>query len=283
MKIIKSYLENNPCYQAGEKIKVKGLMLHSVGCPQPKASVFINLWNKKTFNRACVHGFIDGNDGVVYQTLPWDYRGWHCGGKANDTHIGIELCEPACIKYTEGSNFTCTDKEKSKEVVKRTYDAAVELFASLCKKYKLDPLADGVIISHKEGNKKGLASNHGDPEHLWNGLGIGYTMNTFRKAVKNKMAVIPTLSKDTNLLPTDIVKIFPKTPFKVRVNISNLNYRSQPSMSGKVKGQTGIGTFTIVEVKNGWGRLKSGAGWIWLENSSYYTIDKSTANKSSTK
>ena len=34
MKIIKSYLENNPCYQAGEKIKVKGLMLHSVGCSQ---------------------------------------------------------------------------------------------------------------------------------------------------------------------------------------------------------------------------------------------------------
>ena len=35
----------------GEKIKVKGLMLHSVGCPQPKASVFINMWNKKTFNK----------------------------------------------------------------------------------------------------------------------------------------------------------------------------------------------------------------------------------------
>ena len=40
----------------------------------------------------------------------------------------------------------------------------------------------------------------------------------------------------------------------------DLNYRSEPSMSGKVYGQTGKGIFTIVEVKDGWGRLKSGAG-----------------------
>ena len=87
------------------------------------------------------------------------------------------------------------------------------------------------------------------------------------------MAEASTPSKDTNQSSIDIVKTFPKTPFKVRVNISNLNYRSQPSMCGKVKGQTGIGTFTIIEVKNGWGRLKSGVGWIWLENPYYYKID----------
>ena len=60
---------------------------------------------------------------------------------------------------------------------------SVELFAMLCKKYSLNPLADGVIISHKEGSSRGIASNHGDPEHLWNGLGMGYTMDGFRKAV----------------------------------------------------------------------------------------------------
>ena len=46
MKLIESILTNNPCYTAGKKIVVKGLMLHSVGCAQPKASVFINSWNK---------------------------------------------------------------------------------------------------------------------------------------------------------------------------------------------------------------------------------------------
>lgn len=191
MKLVQSILTKNPCYTAGRKIMVKGLMLHSVGCPQPKASVFINSWNSPSYDNACVHGFIDGNDGTVYQTLPWNHRGWHCGsgskGSGNNTHIGVEMCEPACIRYTSGSNFTCSDLSAARAVAKRTYEAAVELFAYLCKQYNLNPAADGVIISHREGHSRGIASNHGDPEHLWKGLGLGYTMDGFRKDVKAAM------------------------------------------------------------------------------------------------
>ena len=191
MKLVQSILTKNPCYTAGRKITVKGLMLHSVGCPQPKASVFINSWNSPSYDNACVHGFIDGNDGTVYQTLPWNHRGWHCGsgskGSGNNTHIGVEMCEPACIKYTGGANFTCSDIAAAKAVAKRTYEAAVELFAYLCRQYNLNPAADGVIISHREGHSRGIASNHGDPEHLWKGLGLGYTMDGFRKDVKAAM------------------------------------------------------------------------------------------------
>lgn len=189
LKIIEKILTKNPCYIAGRKITVKGLMLHSVGCPQPSAMVFVNNWNPPANGReVCVHGFIDANTGEVYQTLPWDHRGWHGGGSSNNTHIGVEMCEPACIKYTGGSTFTCSDTATATAAVKRTYEAAVELFAFLCKQYKLDPLADGVIISHKEGHKRGVASNHGDPEHLWTQLKTGYTMDGFRKDVKAAMA-----------------------------------------------------------------------------------------------
>ena len=185
MKLVESIMTQNPCYTAGRKITVKGLMLHSVGCPQPSASVFIKNWNKSTYNNACVHGFIDANDGTVYQTLPWNHRGWHGGGSSNNTHIGVEMCEPSCIKYTSGANFTCSDLASARAAAKRTYDSAVELFAMLCKKFNLDPLKD--ICSHKEGCVKGIASNHGDPEHLWTQLGMGYSMDSFRKAVKAKM------------------------------------------------------------------------------------------------
>lgn len=185
MKLVQSILTKNPCYTAGRKITVKGLMLHSVGCSQPNAMVFINNWNSASYDNACVHGFIDGNTGTVYQTLPWNHRGWHAGGAANNTHIGVEMCEPACIKYTGGSSFTCSDTATAKAVANRTYNAAVELFAMLCKEYGLNPLTD--IISHREGHAQGVASNHGDPEHLWNGLKMGYTMDTFRQAVKSKM------------------------------------------------------------------------------------------------
>ncbi len=35
--------------------------------------------------------------------------------------------------------------------------------------------------------KYGIASNHGDPEHLWQGLGMSYTMDGFRKDVAAAM------------------------------------------------------------------------------------------------
>lgn len=191
MKIIKSILTKNPCYTAGRKITVKGLMLHSVGCSQPSAQVFIRMWNSPSYGAACVHGFIDGNSGNIYQTLPWNHRGWHCGsgrnGSGNNTHIGVEMCEPATIRYTGGSTFTCSNLADARACARRTYNAAVELFAYLCKEYGLNPMKDGVILSHAEGNARGIATNHGDPEHLWRGLALPYTMNTFRKAVKLKM------------------------------------------------------------------------------------------------
>lgn len=65
-----------------------------------------------------------------------------------------------------------------------------------------------------------------------------------------------------------------KVPFLVRVGVPDLNIRTGPGTDYPRTGMyTGIGTFTIVEVKDGkgssegWGRLKSGAGWIAL----YYT------------
>ena len=70
----------------------------------------------------------------------------------------------------------------------------------------------------------------------------------------------------------------PAVPFQVRVIIDDLNYRSGPGMDYQVNGQTGKGTFTIVETSDGWGRLKSGAGWIWLKNPDYCTIAGAAAS-----
>lgn len=65
---------------------------------------------------------------------------------------------------------------------------------------------------------------------------------------------------------------FPSLPFTVKVLVDDLNYRSEPSMDGKVLGQTGKGIFTITKVSGGWGKLKSESGWIWLDNSKWVTI-----------
>ena len=62
-----------------------------------------------------------------------------------------------------------------------------------------------------------------------------------------------------------------KVPFLVKVSISDLNIRKGPGTDyGRVQ-FIPIGVYTIMEVRNGkgcssgWGRLKSGIGWISLD------------------
>ena len=261
-------------------------MLHSTGTPQPKAEVYIKNWNKPGVEKA-THGFIEPN--AVYQTLPWNYRGWHAGGNANNTHIGVEMTEPASIKYTGGSSWVDLDPKTTEAHVRATYANAVELFAKLCKEFKLDPLADGVIISHSEGHKRGIASNHGDPEHIWKKFGL--SMDLFRAAVAEAMRPAPAAPAEYRVLAgtytdAEAAKVLARSliaggfPAKVldgagkelplyrtgTVKVSSsLRIRSGPGTGYAVTGKLKNGDkVTIVEEKKGWGKLQQG-GWISLD------------------
>ena len=178
MDIIEAFAAKNKCYQAGAPLHPRGLMLHSIGCPQPNAAVLARYFDQYQpgGQSVCVHAFAQA-DGTVYQTLPWEMRGWHCGGSANNTHIGVEMTEP-------GAGTACAEAAAQ---ITGTYRTAVALFARLCGVYGLDPLADGVIIGHAEGHRRGVASNHADPEYLWRQYGMGFTMDGFRADVAEAM------------------------------------------------------------------------------------------------
>lgn len=40
MEIIEAFAAKNKCYQAGAALVPRGLMLHSIGCPQPNAAAW---------------------------------------------------------------------------------------------------------------------------------------------------------------------------------------------------------------------------------------------------
>ena len=194
IRLIDKTMTKSPCYQAGRKITVQGMYLHSIGCPCEKAQNIINNENQSGAG-AAVQAVIQ-HDGQVLEGLPvypeskTAIRNWHCGsgskGSGNNTHIGVEMCEPATIKYIGGSSWVeVGDGTNTKAVVLANYKNAVEYFALRCKQFGLDPLKDGVVISHKEGHARGYASNHGDPEHLWKPFGL--TMDGFRKDVRAMM------------------------------------------------------------------------------------------------
>lgn len=193
MKLHQQIATNNDCYKAGKKITVKGLMLHSTGANNPNLRRYVgpddgtlgtpspgNFNQPKPGGRqVCPHGWIgkDKDGGIrTYQTLPWNHRGWHGGGSSNDTHIGIEICE---------------DDLTNAEYFAAVYQEAVEVFAFLCKEFNLNPDTD--IITHSEGYKKGIASNHADVMHWF--PRHGKSMDTFRadvKALVNDSTPAPT-------------------------------------------------------------------------------------------
>ena len=193
MNLIERFITKNDCYRnnvnkADSRYTVfqtrgpVGLMLHSVGTPQSRAKVFADGWDVAGKDVA-VHAVLQA-DGTVYQCLPWNFRGWHAGGTANNTHIGVEMTEPDQLRYTGGASFTVTDLAAARRQAEGCYRTAVDLFAKLCRDLSLSP---NTIISHAEGARLGIASGHADPEHLWQGLGLGYTMDSFRNAVAAKL------------------------------------------------------------------------------------------------
>lgn len=189
MNLRKQLLTNNDCYIRGRTIRPRGVMVHSTGANNPNLRRYVapndgllgepslRHWNQSGVG-ACPHAFIGKlADGSVatYQVLPWTMRGWHCGTgtsgiSANNTHISFEICEDG---LTDASYFQAVYRE------------AVELTAYLCKEYGLDPLADGVVICHAEGYKRGIASNHADVLHWF--PKFGKSMDDFRADVAREM------------------------------------------------------------------------------------------------
>ena len=184
MRLYRAMLTHNDCYLRGRTIRPRGVMVHSTGANNPWLRRYVapddgrlgtpspRHWNQGGVG-ACVHAMIgkaaDGSV-AVYQTLPWTMRGWHCGRSGNDTHIAFEICEDG---LTDRAYFHAT------------YQAAVDLTAYLCRRFRLDPLADGVVLCHSEGYARGIASNHADVMHWWRKFGA--TMDDFRADVAAEM------------------------------------------------------------------------------------------------
>lgn len=216
MNLKKLIFTQNACYKAGRTITPKGIMVHSTGANNPNLRRYVgpddgllgknqynNHWNqdRPDGRQVCVHAFIGKlKDGTIatYQTLPWNHRGWHAGGSANDTHIGFEICEDG---LTDVKYFNAVYKE------------AVELCVYLCKLYGL---TERDIIGHYEGYQKGIASNHGDPKNWF--PKHGKSMDTFRADVKLGLTVA-TKPPDTELQKYYRVQV---GAFSVKSNAKNM-------------------------------------------------------------
>jgi len=254
LNLTQSFIRNNRTFSNPQRITVRGLMLHSVGTAQPNAGVFVGRWNTATASTS-VHGIIE-TEGRAFQLLPWTNRAWHAGGAANSTHIGIEMTEPANIRYTgSGANFVDNNPTATRTFVHDTYQTAVALFARLCGEFRLNPLADGVIISHSEGYRRGVASNHADVEHLWSRHGL--SMAQFRRDVA-------AVAGGGGQMGSEPGEEIPATLFRVATQSSPLNCRVSPGPTAPILGTFARGALVTANRRFGdWLYVTDGrlTGW----------------------
>ena len=244
-------------YTDFQKNGAQGAVLHSIGTPQPKAEPIAKYFDDPSVE-ASVHRVLQA-DGICYQLAPDNYRMWHAGGSANNTHLGIEMTEPSCISYDakNGYKLTIHNRSQALDHVVNTYRYAVELFADLCNHHGWDPLKDGVILSHKECYKRGIGSNHGDPEHLWDALGTGYTMDGFRKDVKAAMSGnAPAEPKPEEAKPD-------AEPVIYRVQCSACRDKKNAEIVASDLRKAGFETYIVYA--SGWYKVQTGA----FENKTY--------------
>lgn len=299
--ITEAICTGNRRYKAAELFTPKGVVLHSIGTPQPRASVLREFWQRDA-SPYVVHYMVD--DKQILHCMPDNFKCWHVGSPGNSKWIGIEMGEPSQIKYSSGATFTVSDLAAARVYAESAYKNAVWLLAKLCKQHGWDPFT--AVYTHREVTRQRLSNtDHVDPEHLWNGLGLGKTLLQLRRDVAAAMGqdeAAPTpeqpsasgqmyrirktwadaasqIGAYTNMeyakaACKDGYAVFDSAgnqvwPVNYIVRItaqSGLNVRSGPGTNyGVVMTLAYGGGYTIVEEQNGWGKLKSGAGWICLK------------------
>lgn len=229
-------------------------------------------WFAKSSTQASSNYGIDKN-GRVGLYVEEKNRSWCSSSGANDQRaVTIECASDTSEPYAMNSAVYATLIKLCVDICKRNGKKKLIWFGDKDKTLNYSPKSDEMILTvHRWFANKSCPGNW-----LYARLGDLASKVT---AQLGGAASTPAGGSQTP------VSKFPAVPFTVKVIIDDLNYRSEPYMNGKVNGQTGKGVFTIMEVRDGWGRLKSGAGWIYLENPSYCTIGNtsSSAVKTTTK
>lgn len=207
-----------------------------------------------TTDRQCSANYVVGKDGSIGLSVDEADRSWCSSSRDNDNRaITIEVA---------------SDTEHPYAVTAEAYAALIDLLVDICQRngikqllWKADKNLIGQVDQQNMTVHRWFANKACPGEYLYERHGAIAEEVNKRLGVSSGTATAPAAPAG-----------YPETPFLVNVIISDLNYRKGPGMSYAVRGQTGKGTFTIVEVQDGWGKLKSGAGWIYLENPDYCTV-----------
>ena len=238
----------SPNYSSRNGNTIKGITIHHTA-GKLTATQIGNIFAKASRKASCNYGV--GNDGKIVLCVDEQYRSWCSSSRANDENmitLEVSNCKGA-------PNWEVSDA---------ALESTIRLVTDICRRNGIKELK-----FLNDSTKKFDYAAQNMTLHCWfastscPGPYLKGKMSYIAKRVNDNLGVSAEPSAPvTPAAPTSDV------PFRVRVKIPNLNIRKSPN--GKVTGKyTGKGIFTIVQVSGDWGKLKSGAGWIYLANKSY--------------
>ena len=195
-----------------------------------------------------------GPDGRIGMYVEEKDRSWCSSSSSNDNRaITIECASDTIYPYA---------------INDKVYESLINLCTDICKRNNIKELkwkADKSLIGQPDKQNmtvhRWFAATACPGDYIYNRLG------DIADKVNAKLGV--STSTETSK------KESKNESFRVKVRVTDLNIRKGPGTNYAKTGKfTGVGVFTITEVKSGkgstagWGKLKSGAGWISLDYAS---------------
>lgn len=211
-------------------------------------------------NRKASSNYGIGLDGRVGMYVPESNRSWCSSSADNDNKsVTIECASDTTAPYA------------FRDVV---YQRLIELCVDICQRNGKDILIwfdnKNTALSYKPKSNEMILT-----VHRWfaNKACPGDWLMARMKDLADKVtARLRNSQPQPTPQPSPTPQPVPEVPFKVRVTIKDLNIRTGAGTNYPKTGKTVIpGVYTIVEVqqgqgsKTGWGKLKSGIGWISLD------------------
>ena len=203
-----------------------------------------------------------GSDGRIALYVDEQYRAWCSGGKdKNGNVIRVNGISGADWDHRAISIEVANDGgEPDWHVSDKAMNSLVDLLADICQRNSIKQLiwkADKKLVGkidqqnmavHRWFANKSCPGQYLYDKHFW------LMEQTNARLGGSQPTPIPT--------PSGL-------PYKVKITCDTLNVRKGPGTSYPVATQVHKGeVYTITAEQNGWGKLKSGAGWICLK----YTI-----------
>lgn len=248
-------------------------------CFGMKKSLSGNIWGGSTWDGSSVYTkkTQEQNADGSYMTITADFRRYSCVEDSIADHSAYLLGAKNGNKLRYDGLKGCNDYKKAAQIIKNggyaTSLTYVDKLCSIIERWKLiqydvaGEASDAVKYYRVRKSWEDATSQLGAYTVLANAKVMADKNPGYEVYDWNGKLVYPEVAEDIAGGMTNA-----DCPFLVKVSISDLNIRKGSGTNTAKTGQcTGIGVFTIVEVREGkgsdkgWGRLKSGAGWISLD------------------